>query len=46
MAKVLANRLRSVISSVIPDALSAFIKGRQILDGILVANEVVDDARK
>ncbi|XP_024626759.1 uncharacterized protein [Medicago truncatula] len=29
-----------------PISLSAFIKGRQILDGILVANEVVDDARK
>ena len=46
LAKVLANRLRSVIGSVISDAQSAFIKGRQILDGILVANEVVDDARK
>jgi hypothetical protein len=25
---------------------SAFVKERQVLDGILVANEVVDDARK
>ena len=46
LAKVLANRLRSVIGLVISDAQSAFIKGRQILDGILVANEIVDDARK
>ena len=45
LAKVLANRLRSVIGTVISDAQSAFIKNRQILDGILVANEVVDDAR-
>ena len=45
LAKVLANRLRSIIGSVVSDAQSAFIKGRQILDGILVANEVVDDAR-
>jgi len=45
LAKVLANRLRSVIGTVISDAQSAFIKDRQILDGILVANEVVDDAR-
>jgi len=46
LAKVLANRLRSVIGSVISETQSAFVKGRQILDGILVANEVVDDARK
>jgi hypothetical protein len=38
--------LRLVIGSVISDSQSAFIKGRQILDGILVANEVVDEARK
>jgi len=40
LAKVLACRLRSVIGS----AQSAFIKGRQIMDGILVASEIVDDA--
>ena len=46
LAKVLANRLRSVIDSVISDSQSAFSKGRQILDGILVANEIVDEAHK
>jgi len=46
LAKVLANRLRMVIGSVISDSQSAFIKGRQILDGILVANEIVDEARR
>jgi len=46
LAKVLANRLRSVIGLVVSNAQSAFIKGHQILDGILVANEIVDDARK
>jgi len=35
---VYANRLRSVIGTVISDAQSAFIKDRQILDEILVAN--------
>jgi len=46
MAKLLANRLKSVIRSVILDSQSAFVQGRQILDGILVANEVVDEAKK
>jgi len=45
LAKVLANRLRNVITSVVSDSQSAFIKGKQILDGILIANEVVDEAR-
>ncbi|PNX64423.1 cysteine-rich receptor-like protein kinase, partial [Trifolium pratense] len=44
LAKVLANRLRLVIGSVISEAQTAFVKDRQILDGILVANEVVDEA--
>jgi len=46
LAKVLANRLRQVIDSVVSDVQSAFVKNRQILDGILIANEVVDEARK
>jgi len=46
LAKVLANKLRSVIGSVISDSQSAFTKGCQFLDGILVPNEVVDEARK
>ena len=46
LAKILANRLRLVIGSVISENQSAFIKGCQILYGIMVANEVVDEARK
>lgn len=46
LSKVLANRLRKVIASLISETQSAFIRGRQILDGILVANEVVDDAKR
>ena len=46
LAKLLANRLRLVVSSVISMTQSAFIKNRQILDGILIANEVVDEASK
>ena len=46
LAKVLANRLRKVVGSVISETQSAFVKNRQIMDGILIANEVVDEARK
>jgi len=46
LAKILANRLRAVIGSVVLDSQSAFVKGNQILDGILVVNEAVDEVRR
>jgi len=46
LAKVLANRLRLVVGSVVSESQSAFVKGKQILDGILIANKVVDEAKR
>jgi len=44
LAKVLANRLWSVIGNVVSKSQSAFVKGKHILDGILIANEAVNEA--
>jgi hypothetical protein len=38
--------MRLVIGSVISESQTTFVKDRQILDGVLIANEVVDEARR
>lgn len=43
---IVNNRLRGVIGSVVYDSQSAFVKGKQILDSILIVNEVVDEKRR
>ncbi|GJU94132.1 putative RNA-directed DNA polymerase, eukaryota, reverse transcriptase zinc-binding domain protein [Tanacetum coccineum] len=46
IGKLLANRPSSVIGDVISPEQSAFINGRNILDGPLIINEVMDWYRK
>lgn len=42
LSKVLSRRLSLVLPNIISEVQSAFIGGRHIFDGIMIANEVVD----
>jgi hypothetical protein len=46
LAKVLVKRLSKVMNSIILVSQSAFLKGRQLVDGVLIVNEVVDLAKR
>ncbi|GJR37779.1 putative RNA-directed DNA polymerase, eukaryota, reverse transcriptase zinc-binding domain protein [Tanacetum coccineum] len=46
IAKILANRLSKVVGKVVSHEQSAFIPGRQILDGPLMLSEVIDWYKK
>ncbi|MCI11439.1 LINE-1 reverse transcriptase like, partial [Trifolium medium] len=46
LSKVLAGRLKTVLGKLISKVQSAFLPNRQILDGVLVINEVIDMAKR
>ncbi|GKV35410.1 hypothetical protein SLEP1_g43679 [Rubroshorea leprosula] len=46
LGKLLANRLKKVLDQVIGKQQMAFISGRQLMDGVVIENEVVDEAKK
>ncbi|KAJ9567980.1 hypothetical protein OSB04_003946 [Centaurea solstitialis] len=46
ISKVLAERLKCVLGTVISNTQTAFIKGRSILDGPLMVNELISWAKK
>ena len=46
VAKLLVNPLLLVVGKVVLESQTTFVKDRQILDGLLIENEAVDEARK
>jgi len=45
IAKLLAKRLSKILDKVVDHRQSAFLRGRNILDGLLIANKVIDGAK-
>lgn len=46
ISKILANRFKKVLASLISSSHTTFVPGRQILNGVLALNEIIDHTRK
>nr|KYP55936.1 Transposon TX1 uncharacterized [Cajanus cajan] len=46
LAKILANRLKKVLPSIIDDRQSAFLEGRNLLQSVVIANETLYEVKK
>jgi exonuclease III len=46
LSKILAGRLKQVLGKLISNVQSAFLPNRQILDGVMIVNELIDLAKR
>ncbi|PNX82415.1 cysteine-rich receptor-like protein kinase, partial [Trifolium pratense] len=46
LSKLLATRLKNIMGKLISPCQSAFLPGRQILDGVVVLNEIIDLSKR